>query len=110
MGQSERGEKSAVEKRLARSVVSGLAVRFEFLGRDSITGWIIGWDRFHWIVLDERGTEYMVHKGNVAVLSVTGRQASAWSLVKQYEGIVRPFRAHLIEQGYAPAHLEATAC
>lgn len=110
MGQSE---KSAVERRLARTVVTGRGVTFSFsdAGLPSVTAWIVGWDRFHWIVLDTNGDERILHKGSIAMLTLTDLYASGGAAPAGYEQAVGRFREYLIAQGYAPAHLlEDSSC
>lgn len=93
-------------------MVERRAVTFRFASSlmESLTGWVVGWDAYHWVVLDAEGVEHLVHKGNASIVTLTDQRVEPESpLAATYETIVAPFRAHLINNGFAPAHLE-TSC
>lgn len=101
------------ERDLARSVMAGRRITFEFptgIPRD-IHGYVIGWDAYHWKVLsfDEKlgPIERFVHKGNVAVVTLTNTTIASEQPDHQshYESVVAAFRERLVRDNVAPSHV-----
>lgn len=78
------------ERQLAHAVVHNQIVEFVFLsGRPSISGWVAGWDDYHWFVVTETCRKYLIHKASVCV-EIHARDRDA--LPEGVERIVSPFR------------------
>lgn len=64
-------------RQIARAAVEGRKVTFKFETLDSITGYVVGQDDYHWFVIDPSGNNpslapetMLVHKGSAAVLKI----------------------------------------
>jgi hypothetical protein len=83
---------------------------FEFGdGIPILTGYMVGWDSYHWVILDQKGLVRLVHKGSVAIVTILDSTVDGESLDLRAEhgSMVRPFLDALALQKVLPNHAVA---
>lgn len=95
MAKSHSGKSgsSMSDKQLARTVIDGRMLTFRLSDGSQIDGYLCGMDDFHWLVVTETASKFLIHKGRV--LYVLLYDFSAFSEESNFdalEKIVKPFR------------------
>lgn len=63
------------DRQIARAATSGRSLTFGFIGAESLTGYVVGMDDFHWLVAHHTETSKptisLVHKGSAALITIS---------------------------------------
>jgi hypothetical protein len=86
------------DRELARTVKDRKIVHFFFSfdskSSSTITGFVCGWDSYHWKVVSPDGQVHLIHKGSLPLITIGDRQ----SLSDVVEQVVQPFRRVVLER------------
>ena len=99
---SARRGSSFSDRQISQSVKDGKAVTFTLADADPVTGWVYGYDDFHWGVVAIDGTTHLVHKTAQCVTIQNDHLLSDLHKVtrQQIEVLVGPFRRYVMENHF----------
>ena len=97
---------SLSDKELAQSARDGYAVTFTKSDGAKITGYIAGWDDFHWKVVDHTAAKHLVHKSGTHLTPRPDIKLQEEDERAAIEEIVVPFRDGPVKSMFAGARTD----